>query len=395
MLDLLQVKNSLENKKKEFFSYNDLYSLTIQDLKACLDEMIKVSAEQVAKKLSSIDYPGALPLKEWNENGICRPFEETFTSQEKARGWAHNVLLYKTTFSADGSQILPTKDIYPPIAAVQVCCFENFHTPDGNYNKTLDFDLITPVELESNEIGFQKEDQLVNYRRFALEVDKTIEYIHEKMFLSPKPLIFFDGSLILSFITAEGATAGGNKKAYDAYITKIIELLSLCDQTKTPIISYIDTSNARDLVDMVKNYTDPSTTPNIVDSKLLDEYLTHWGDRTPAFLCKRSGILNNYKAFKDQICFLYIKLNSNSPVRLEFPRWMIEETTDFESMINIVRAESIIGNGYIYAIESADACAVISNADKERFYKMFFEFSNMYKFNVSYAQKALSKRRRR
>ena len=46
-----------------------------------------------------------------------------------------------------------------------------------------------------------------------------------------------------------------------------------------------------------------------------------------------------------------------------------------DEALDVVRAEVIAGNGYPYAIEAADAVAVISLRDREEFYRVFQDFA--------------------
>jgi hypothetical protein len=61
----------------------------------------------------------------------------------------------------------------------------------------------------------------------------------------------------------------------------------------------------------------------------------------------------------------------------------------------VVRAECIVGTGYPYAIETADALAVITMQDRERFYGVLQDFVRANRINWTFSRKALSKRGRR
>lgn len=394
MLDKYKVIESLENKKSEFLSFKTDYSEDLLSLKLKLEALFEVSAKDIIINLESkTEAPGALPTNEWDLNKLIISFDKLWDNHEQARTWAYNILLDKITVAIDGSQILPSKDFSPPVAAVQVAKFENYHTTDGKYIKDISFSVISPQELLSKEESLSTDENYVSFKRFELEINTIIEYMEQSYSQSLKPLVFFDGSLILSFITAEGAT-GRDSKLRDNYINTILLLLETSEQTKTPIIGFVDTSNARDIVDMLKNYYNITDNINVIDTRIVNDSMK-WGDRSTVFCCKRPGVLTQYKNYKDKICFAYLKTNQNLPARLEFPLWLYEDKAFFEEILDVVRAEIIVGNGYIYSIESADAVAAISSLDKKLFYQLFSDFAIKYNLGLNLSQKTLSKSKRR
>jgi hypothetical protein len=64
-------------------------------------------------------------------------------------------------------------------------------------------------------------------------------------------------------------------------------------------------------------------------------------------------------------------------------------------VLDAVRGEVIVGNGYPYVIEAADQTAVISTQDREVFYAAFQEFAQRKGFELKIARKAISKAHRR
>ena len=394
MLDKQKVLNSLEAKKNEFISSKDSYSEEFLIYRSKYEELFKTSYIDITKNLTLKAEPaGALPTYEWNEAPEKFKFKEIFENHVQARKWAYETLLDQITFAVDGSQILPSKDFQPIVAAVQVAKYENFHSNDGLYIKDLHFEVISSQELLSEKNEKISRDHLINYKRFELEINTLIDYIKSSKENNLTPIVFYDGSLIVTFITAEGATSGNI--LYTNYINKIYELLDTAQNNKMPIIGYIDTSGAHDILDMLNSYYhDLPKKPGISDTNIINHSL-EWGDRTPVFRCDRPGVLKQYREHKDQICFTYLKSNNNLPARLEFPLWLFEDKILFEKVINIARAEIIIGSGYVYSIESADAAAVLTNQDRKQFYKIFSEFAYQNKLNFNIAQKSLSKQKRR
>jgi len=62
---------------------------------------------------------------------------------------------------------------------------------------------------------------------------------------------------------------------------------------------------------------------------------------------------------------------------------------------DVVRAECVVGNGYPYAIETADAAAVVTPRDREQFLRVMQEFAERDSFGFRVARKAISKQHRR
>lgn len=401
MLDKIKVIESLENKKNEFINYKSSNKEELNALTLYLNRLFKVTAEEITQILLSIKAPpGAIPTTEWDDELGIISFSYEWYSHQQARDWAYNILLNKTTFAVDGSQILPSKDYSPSIAAIQVSKFENFHSIDGKYNKELLFDVISPQELnESLELFPFKDvtsimEQYINYKRFELETNTIINYMQNNVDKKPKPLVFFDGGLIISFVIYEKSREGEENKLYNNYINQIQQLLKTSEETQIPVIGYIDSSSAHDLVNMIKNYFDYTDDKIVTDAQLINN-LMKWGDRLPVLYCKRHGVLLQYGDYKDKMCFTYLKANNKMPARVEFPSWVFENKSLFQEIIDIIRAEIVIGSGYVYSIESADAVAVITNEDKQYFYKIFNDFALKYELDLNLTQKAISKSKRR
>jgi hypothetical protein len=79
---------------------------------------------------------------------------------------------------------------------------------------------------------------------------------------------------------------------------------------------------------------------------------------------------------------------------LSVPRWALEEG-QLEHVVDVVQAECVVGNGYPYALETADAVAVITHRDRERFYRVFQTFAEGRELSVRFSRKSVSKRNRR
>ena len=142
------------------------------------------------------------------------------------------------------------------------------------------------------------------------------------------------------------------------------------------------------------------TAPHLIsvsDAAVAARYLPNWGDRTPFFICDRDDQLSrdNFVDFYNDVIFCYMRLASDrSPARIELPRWTLDAGVA-EAVINIIRAECIVGTGYPYALETADALAVLTQQDRQRFYAMLQQFVEQDGMQLTMARKARSKRTRR
>jgi hypothetical protein len=66
-----------------------------------------------------------------------------------------------------------------------------------------------------------------------------------------------------------------------------------------------------------------------------------------------------------------------------------------DAALDLVRAECVIGAGYPYAIETADATAVIQQADRERFLALVQQFAEREGLAFGQTRKLASKLTRR
>ena len=370
---------------------------------------------------------GARPTPEydaWLATGERYPtlrFGERFTSHEQSRAWAER-LRGVTTFAVDGSQLPPWRDASAPIALVQAGLFENPHQPPQPYVKDVSIVLLTPEELtgdEPDQVDARTGDDMgysnryVQLRRFELEAETMIARMehHQRKRAElaargetpPLVVAFYDGSLIVSF-------ALKSPPPYrERYVGAALRLLETSQRCGVPLLGYIDTSYARDIVVMLGALAGDA--PLLAETRgLSDALLWHgalgWGDRTPAFLSARYDLARigygagdtgdaGEDASNAGIGFVYFQAAlDRPPARIEFPRWLLDAGL-LDRVLDVVRAEVIAGTGYPYPIEAADAVAVISAPDRARFYALFQEFAEREGLSLSFSRKALSKSRRR
>jgi hypothetical protein len=387
-----RVIEALEVKADRFAGYE----LELGDLLACyeqaLAELVSLSRAQVEARLAGIPWPGARPTVEHDQHpGMVVPFEQDWANHEQARAWAREVLAGVPTVAVDGSQIAPTKDVSLPVGAVQIGWFVNPHDGNQSYVKDIAFEVLAPDELadENEEIsGFP--DWRVNARRFILECEKLIEVMQVARDDAVKPVCFFDGSLIVSFVQHM------LPERQRLYVDVVMRLLAVSEECRVPLVGYVDTSYANDLAAMLDALTKRRTRQRISDGALLRSRMG-WGDRTAAYICARDDQVRPIagKKYYDDVCFVYLKTTADGPpARLDLPRWLLE-AGELEYTLDVVRAECVVGNGYPYAVETADAVAVITMQDRERFFRTFQEFAEKEVLPLRFSRKAVSKRRRR
>ncbi|MBI3957515.1 MAG: DNA double-strand break repair nuclease NurA [Chloroflexi bacterium] len=407
MLDRNRVVASLESKRELFAGYDAEIAAEQRRLADSFDAFrVQSRAElEAAIAQSGEEWPGALPTDDIDAaRGMRLPFGNQWQNHQEARAWAYDILCERPVIAVDGSQITPTKDFSMPVGAVQVGWFVNEHKPAAagaqNYVKDVQFEVLAPDELGDEddsdaEGGFP--NWRVNQQRFVMECGKLCDLMEEysERPEAERPLCFFDGSFIISFA---GQLRESRAKAY---IEAVDRLLHCSRKTRTPLVGFVDSSYSRDVVTLVNLLYTKAQIAHSGDASLFGRILTAWGDRSPLFLCARRDSLNldpsraTKAPFYKEVAFAYVNLVSDrAPARLEMPRWILDAGRA-EEIIDRVRAESVVGVGYPYAIETADALAVISQQDRERFYRILQEFLESAGIELSAARKMRSKQQRR
>lgn len=388
MLEPKLVINALEEKINDFLQYNIDFAKEKDFIEQSYKKFCSQSYEDMISSIENMKNPGAIPSEEFEKYpSLIVPFNNEFKNHEQARQWAKQNILNKITVSVDGSQILPAKFFSVPVAIIQTGWFISYHNTEGKYIKDIDFEVLSPKEILSGKVkGKLFSETIVNIKRFQKEVDKIIELMNELKDL--KPLIFFDGSFVLSFVD------NMDEETQFEYRDIIVKLLRTSEETFVPVIAYIDTTASRDISTLLTKFdSQENKETNFSDVNLLNSKMK-WGDRTIFFTCAREGILEKYGDYKRGIGFCFLKSNNSNPARIDIPKWIFDKGC-LENIIDIIRAEVIIGTGYPYTIETADVTAVIRGEDRERFYKIFQEFIEKHNLDLKISKKAVSKIRRR
>jgi NurA domain len=344
--------------------------------------------------------PGAVPSDELQQTGsVIHSFNRQWKSHEDARRWAYEVLLDRVTFAADGSQLLPGRDISLPVAGVQVAWFENPHSRDGAYTKQAKFEVVPPAELFDEE-GQVNPETIVAAHRTKLEIEKLCDFLRSRQGWRERgermPLAFFDGSLTYLAMFQMPKSRIQNK-----YASSVLELTQLSEEAQVPIVGYVDHSYARELIKLLDTVEGRGSSirrypynAQILRASADDQepLLAQWGDRTILFSFVEPGAdVTTQPLFG----FCYLQTTSESlPARLDIPSW-VYSAGFLDEVIDTVRAECVVGVGYPYAIETADEAAVITVRDRELFYQALQDLARTNNLRFRVSRKATSKSRRR
>jgi hypothetical protein len=426
MLHKGKLQAALNAKRGQFSADNSAYFEQLQAYRDAIESLHRryASSDQLEEQLPPTETGlsvGARPSIEFDRwlvgaaydeyHGPLFPFGRVFANHEQAREWAE-CIEGVTTLAVDGSQLQPWRDASVPVALIQVGLFANPHTPRRPYTKDVYVEVLTPGEImEQSHTGEKDPDSFpyseveVTLRRYTLEVETLCrqmeQYAHNRASRrgyesepAYSPVAFFDGSLVVSFALTMPSPYR------ERYIKAAVALLSTSERCRVPLIGYIDTSYARDIITMLLRLDRVQPQPRLRETKKIHDALLwqeqmRWGDRTPAMICARGDVLADYGEYRDRVAFCYLKTTATRPpARLEFPRWLLDEGL-LEPVLDVVRAEVIAGNGYPYAIETADAVAVITQQDRMEFYGLFQEYMEKQGMDFSFSRKAVSKSRRR
>jgi len=341
---------------------------------------------------------GAFPADELTDNGgFVFDFGTNWPNHERAREWAAEILEKRTTFAADGSQIYAGKETTVPIAAVQIGWFENPHDAASKFEKNAELEILTPAELIPEHSDPMNPDIRVEERRYIGEVERISAFLEKhrgwREHGSRMPLAFFDNPLLVPF---------SQKGLQRSLLRVTVDLVKLSVETQVPVVGYVARSFSRDILSMLDE-ADPHTertAANLFDGSLLgggdDAVLENWGDRTCFCYSRRRG-LDEFASASDgpSVGFTYLSTAANStPARVDVPSWVYEHGL-LNELIDVVRAECVIGLGYPYPLEAADHAAVMSGVDRDIFFRALQDLSVRGDYGFSVSRKDASKVRRR
>ena len=388
-----KVHRALEARLLQLQQFESRHAREVESHLEWLDRLGTMDrAEIEALAEAGVEPPGALPSEE-HSSPIVVPFGQRWSNHEEARAWAFRRIQGITTLAVDGSQISPSKDYSVALGAIQVAWFENHHRGDTReYVKDVHFELLEPrPQAEAGDEAGQL-TQEVNLRRFELEVETIVRHMRGWGGIHPRPVAFFDGTLVVSF--AAPYPPGIRKR----YVRAVLDLLEASRKHRVPVVGFVDTSHARDLCSLLALLGKLPPPSGISDARLLQGRMS-WGDRTRAFVCARDQTLRHYSRegedYSREVAFFYLQTTGEGPpARVDIPRWVVREGL-VDHVADVVRCEVVAGTGYPYCFEAVDAAAVLSLSDREAFYAQVQAFCERNRLRLRLAPKAASKRRRR
>ncbi len=405
MLYRTHVISALEKTREDFARFERTLRGEVGELSARLRGLSGETARDVRRKSGAVAARVAYPSDELERaGGPVIPFAGRWRSHEEARRWALEALRGRVTFAADGSQIFPGREASLPVAAVQVASFENPHAPEGTYTKDVHFEVVTPEQLLARAGDYESPEQVVALRRFELEARAVCHFLERQRGWRARaermPLAFFDNTLLVASLR-KGTDRHLSQRMADA----LLELILLSRETEVPVVGYVDHSYAHDIAGLLAALHRELPESNAYDAQILRARargagatsLAHWGDRTIFWHCQRPNLAPVFydEAKAPLVGFVYLQTTAEGhPARLDIPAW-VHEAGLVEEVADAVRAECVVGNGYPYAIESADQAALMTTRDREQFLRVVQDFAAEHRLDFHVSRKALSKGRRR
>ncbi len=357
---------------------------------ALLRQLAGMSSADINQQLGGVPWPGARPTRELDQHGLFVPFPEHWETAQEARAWAMERLRGVPTLAVDGSQIAPSKEFGVPVSLVQVAWFENYHDSDRPYCKDVRNEVLSPGDNPAEPEQYSFIESRLSQRRFAMEMEVAGERL---TMLDPvsQPVVLVDGTFVLSFA---GRLA---PPARQSYLSALFALLDASERSGVPVVGYVDLSYASDLAGLLETAFD-RTGGRVFDAQILAPHMNAF-DRTVAFQCARGDVLPLYRTsqrdYGSDLYFVYVKMGQDRlPARLDFPGWVLEAGL-LDHVVDIVRAEAVVGSGYPYALETADAAAVLTTEDRLRFYRLFHDFARESGLAAEIPGKSVSKGHRR
>ena len=393
------VQKALVQSRADFLSYQEERAGDIERCSKLLQAVC--NDDELRKRLESFEDPGAIPSADITDGSFVKPFSATWRNHEEARAWAKKVLESRTTFAADGSQLYLNKETSLPVGAVQIGWFENPHDPQRKYDKGARFEVLTPRDLLRTGEEVLNPESRIGEVRFRAEVRRLEQFIESKQGWERRnermPVAFLDGTLLVSFSLPQ-------TKLQQGFLEELRRLVLLSAEHRVPVVGYVDRSLARDVVRMVSLIGNQDLETALYDATMLAPHSSNnhgmmqdWGDRSVFCYSKRKGLESFLEegTRKPLVGFVYLMTAGGSvPARMDVPSWVFEAGF-LDEVIDVVRAECVIGLGYPYALETADATAVITSRDREAIISMIAEFAEREGLEFKVSRKAASKARRR
>lgn len=327
-----------------------------------------------------------------------------------------------TVAAVDGSQIYPDRHEVTPCYLINlgIICLTYGGNPKAEMkSEALLFAKENEIFPRINGRKVQVNSALADFNRDILEREKLAEIC---LINSGNKNLFglIDGTLIPWVLgteipgrfTPEDLKEGDFKRnileRYSNVYTQLYE-------AKIPFASYISSSRSNEITNFLRlNLCDQNQIDcknckprlekkeiacekinGISDSELLENILEE-GERTQVFLSTSEVLtarIDGEELFPShlRIGFFFLKVQ-NEIARIEIPIWL----TDFPEMLDFVHSQIYLqsqkGLGFPISIAEAHNFAVVSNREREKFYRLFEDTFTKEKFSVKLSNKQLNKR---
>jgi hypothetical protein len=274
-----------------------------------------------------------------------------------------------------------------PIGLAQAGLVVNRHTGIDGFATSQKMSLVTPGEFEAYKGISAFSETPVSLKRHQLECEMIVEFMREY----PCSLVFFDGSVILSYINDIA-----DEKVRLKYVEAIVGVLRASEETGTPVAAYTDMPLNKDVITLMRKYFKLPPVTHLSDVHLMGRTLD-WGDRTRAFICDRDdrarenkSVLDLYGPYRDSIAFFYIQSSGGLPSRIEVPVWAYNAGLA-EGIADVVRAQCIVRPGYPDIIHRAHEYTIISSTEAGQFNRMLDRFAAANGIKIYKSAKELNK----
>ncbi len=396
MLTIHRFSDELRLRLDDLRQHAGQQAAEMQNILADAGMLRKMPQPEIGRRFSAAEDPGAIPSAEWAMDGSpVVIFDLSWRNHEQARAWAAEILNGRTTFAADGSQIYIEKETSLPLGAIQIGWFENPHRPGGDYVKDTEVRLFTPSDLLAGQAEPVRPETRIGEERFIAEAAKAKDFLLRHKGWNERgermPVAFFDGTFLVSIALPQTSLQR-------TFVETMTDLMRVSEQARVPIVGYIDRSFSRDLLTMTNTAAERDAVPQLLyDAAVLRWLNMPWGSRSAFCFAKRKGLRDFVDAESglSLVGFTYLQTVSDSvPVRLDIPAWVFDGGL-LEEVVDVVRAECIVGVGYPYPLEAADQVSVISRSDKDLILQALAKAAANGDIGIRINRKQASKDRRR
>jgi hypothetical protein len=223
-------------------------------------------------------------------------------------------------------------------------------------------------------------------------------------------LLLVDGSLILWGIVGQAyPDYVVQELLVNGFIKQLDELKALSMQRKIALASYVSFPRSTDVVNAIRiaicpfenvdcdkncpaanGHRECDAVDSLLDRELFERLLSP-GERSALFI-SRSSVVGKYYG-DNEIRFFYVKIDGEI-ARVEVPLWVAidRELTDFVHTTVLEQCRK--GMGYPVSLAEAHEMAVVTDVDRNRFWKTVEQFYSGDKMVLSLSEKQKSKRMR-